>query len=458
MTNRWVILQVINIGTIMSTMDVGIVNVALPKMAWQFGIPFGDVQWVVTCYLLSMIALLPIFGRVSDMLSRRNIYSLGFLVFSLGCLFVALSWGFWSLILSRCIQGIGATMIMANSQAMVVEVFPNQERGRALGFNAVVISIGTLLGPALGGPLMTLVGWAPLFLVQVPLGVAGAILGMRWFPGTHQKVAQNVDAVGSGMLAFGLCLMLWAASNSEGRTTLFNTTIPALIGCACLVGLVLYESRIGYGILDRVLFTNRRIVVGNLSLAMINLTQTASVIALTFYMQDVLGYSPGRAGFVLCVQPLAMGLISPLAGWYRDRYGPLIPVTLGPLLCGVSTLCMVFSNPPRLAVILFQLTLFGFGIGLFQATNNADVMSASPPGKSSLAGSMLALLRYCGMSAGMGLAALTIGSIANGHVPLTSLDWGLKVLFMICSVLSLATVGLGWFRKPKFHVVHGMIQ
>ena len=179
MKNRWAALQVINIGTLMSTMDVGIVNVALPKISYQFDTSLSQVQWVVTCYLLSMITFLPFFGRLSDIVSRKTVYCVGFLVFSLGCLLVDMAPGLWFVLIARCVQGLGATLIMANSQAMVVEIFPNQERGKALGFNAVVISFGTLIGPTVGGSLMTEIGWAALFLVQVPLGIAGAILGWR---------------------------------------------------------------------------------------------------------------------------------------------------------------------------------------------------------------------------------------------------------------------------------------
>lgn len=450
MTNRWFALQVINLGTLMSTMDVGLVNVALPKIAHQFGIPFNQVQWIVTCYLLSMITCLPFFGRLSDMVSRKTVYCAGFLVFSLGCLLVDVASGLWFVVLARCIQGLGATMIMANSQAMVVEVFPNQERGKALGFNAVVISFGTLIGPVVGGSLMDLIGWAALFLVQVPLGVAGALLGWRWFPKTPQKARQKFDLPGSGMLSCGLCLILWAASNSGGSSDWTQTLVPALVGFAFIAGLIVYEARLHEGILDRDLFMNRRIVVGNSSLAIVNLTQTASLMAITFYMQDVLTYSPREAGLVLGVQPLMMGVVSPFAGWYRDRYGPVVPVTIGPLLCGVSMLPILFSHVVQLGEVMFQLGLFGIGVGMFQATNNADVMSAAPPAKTSMAGSILALLRYLGMSIGMGLTVLLLGNIGVHQIAAEAVQSRMKMLFLVCTFLSLAVGALAIARWPNW--------
>lgn len=133
--NKWGILQVVNMGTLISTLDVGIVNVSLPLMARQFSVTLAQIQWVATAYLLTMVVLLPFFGKMSDRMERRKVYSYGFLIFGVGSLCIAVSHSFMLLLLSRCLQGVGATMIMANSQAMVRHAFPDHERGRALGYN-----------------------------------------------------------------------------------------------------------------------------------------------------------------------------------------------------------------------------------------------------------------------------------------------------------------------------------
>lgn len=127
--NKWGILQVVNMGTLISTLDVGIVNVSLPLMARQFSVTLAQIQWVATAYLLTMVVLLPFFGKMSDRMERRKVYSYGFLIFGVGSLCIAVSHSFMLLLLSRCLQGIGATMIMANSQAMVRHAFPDHERG-----------------------------------------------------------------------------------------------------------------------------------------------------------------------------------------------------------------------------------------------------------------------------------------------------------------------------------------
>ena len=171
--------------------------------------------------------------------------------------------------------------------------------------------------------------------------------------------------------------------------------------------------------------------------------------AITFYMQDFLTFSPKLSGLVLGVQPLMMGLISPLAGWYRDRYGPLVPIAIGSLLCGTSMLPILFSRVVNLCELMFQLGLFGFGVGMFQATNNADVMSAAPPAKTSMAGSILALLRYLGMSIGMGLTALLLGNLGLHEMATEAVLHRMKVLFFVCTVLPFSVFALTGLRRQN---------
>lgn len=456
--NRWRILHIINIGTFMSTLDVGIVNVALPTMAEQFGVSLASIQWVVTCYLLTMVALLPLMGRLSDAVGRHYIYSGGFLVFAVGSLYAAFAGSLTGIIIARCIQGVGATMIMANSQAMVRQIFPDEERGRALGFNAVVISIGTLSGPALGGLLLGVTGWEWLFLLNVPFGIAGLVFGLKWFPKIKQAVTARLDLVGSFLLAIAAVLLMLA---SEGSGGMFDLSWLIAGGLGLLLLFAVYEIRIKDGILDRELFTKRLIVIGNVSAFAIHLIQMASLIPITFYFQHQLGFSPWLTGLVLCVQPLLMGIAAPYGGTYRDRYGAFVPLFAGPLAAALSMAIVVFAPSGSAIAMTLQLGLFGIAMGLFQSTNNAEIMSAAPDHKISHMGSMLALIRYMGMIAGTGLAAAFVGDLGgvgspaflNGVDVHTRMQW----LFAVCLILSLAVSGLAMLR-PRRRVQEKQLQ
>ncbi|MBP1988555.1 MFS transporter [Paenibacillus eucommiae] len=443
-TNRWRILHIVNLGTFVSTLDIGIVNVALPTMAEQFSVSLAQIQWVVTCYLLTMVALLPLMGKLSDQVGRNKIYSGGFLVFGLGSLVAALSGSLTWIIIARCIQGVGATMIMANSQAMVRQIFPDNERGKALGLNAVIISVGTLAGPAVGGILMVYTGWEGLFLINVPLGILGLVAGLRMFPNIKQAASKGLDVIGIVALAAATVLLVLAA---EGGVDVRQVWLLTGSGVALLAGLIYYETRISNGILDKELFTNRTIAIGNTSAFFFHLVQMATLIPITFYLQYKLGYEPWLTGLMLSLQPLFMGIVAPISGWYRDRFGAFALLVAGPVI-GAASLVVVVVLPIGSAVaIAVHLALFGAAMGFFQATNNAEIMSAAPEHKISHTGSMLALIRYLGMIAGIGLAAAFVGNLGGADGP-TPADSQLRYLFLLCFVFCLVILGASMLRRP----------
>lgn len=442
--NRWSVMHIVNLGTFMTTLDVGIVNLALPTMASQFGVNLASVQWIVTSYLLTMVALLPVLGKLSDRLSRRAVYSWGFVLFGLGSLFAALSGSLAGMVASRCVQGIGSAMIMANSQAMVRALFPDNERGKALGVNTIVMSAGTLAGPAVGGFLMELAGWPLLFWINVPIGLAAFALGMRLFPDNERSV-HPLDLPGAALLAVGMCTLLYASVASEDGGFSPAVLLSGGGGLLLLLVLVVYERKLEHGILDPVLYKNRSIGIGNLTAFLFYAAQAGSLIPLTFYMQSAIGLPVRTIGWILAIQPVCMGAIGPLAGYIRDRYGAFGPTSAGMLLCA-SAMVPVFAaaDVGWIHAALYS-GLFGIGSGLFLAANNADIMGSSPENKASLVGSMLALIRYLGMIFGTGLAVLFVGNM-GGSIDADRLQGSMRGLFLICCMLSLGALAFGWLR------------
>ena len=440
-------------GTLISTLDVGIVNVSLPIMARQFSVTLAQVQWVATAYLLTMVVLLPFFGKISDRMERRKVYSYGFLIFGIGSLCIAMSHNFILLLLSRCLQGVGATMIMANSQAMVRHAFPDHERGKALGYNAIVISAGTLSGPALGGLLLEVMDWTWLFWINVPISLAACWLGFRWFPrGGRAPSKSPFDYVGTLLLGGGVCLLMLAAEGAKDGAYTLSMWVEGGIGILLLCVLAVQAQKIDYGIIDPGLFRHRKVWLGNASSLIVNLAQTATLIPVTFYLQSEIGFSASATGAMLMLQPLIMGIVAPFAGWFRDRYGGNFPINAGAALCSASMLFVMFMPTVSAWSIGLHLAVFGIGTGLFHATNNAEVMSAAPAEKSSLAGSLLALVRYLGQIVGIGLATVLVGTMGSQAQVQESYGVPIRILFGICCLLCLAVAIAGRYlpkEKPK---------
>src|SRR5512139_2468459 len=194
-SRKWYVLVAVSMGIFLATIDGSIVNVALPTLSREFDASFAVVEWVVLAYLLTLTALLLSFGRLADMLGKKPIYLAGFVIFTLGSVLCAIAPGIYWLIAFRILQAIGATAILALGMAIVTEAFPAEERGRALGITGAVVSIGIIIGPALGGLILAFLSWHWIFLVNLPVGIFGIWLVLRNVPFVQPPGGQRFDFI-----------------------------------------------------------------------------------------------------------------------------------------------------------------------------------------------------------------------------------------------------------------------
>ena len=168
---EWAILLTVLPMTFMTTLDSSIVNVALPTMAKELGTTMAGIEWVVTSYLIAICATILLFGKLGDTLGKSRIFKIGVGVFTIGSLLCGFSKTLSMLILSRVIQAIGAGAAMATNQGIVTETFPSNERGRALGMSGTAVALGTMVGPTLGGLIVSVAPWEYIFLINIPIGI-----------------------------------------------------------------------------------------------------------------------------------------------------------------------------------------------------------------------------------------------------------------------------------------------
>lgn len=209
---KWWTLGVVGIGTFMSALDTSVINIALPSIGRQTGASISTLEWVALAYLITVSSTLLAFGRLGDLQGKRRIYMLGLAVFGMGSLFCGLSGGIGLLIGSRVIQGLGGAMLFALSPALLVAVFPPQERGRALGMQATMTYLGMSIGPGLGGFLTQHFGWPSIFFVNVPIAILMLAVSFRVLRVDARQQAQPFDLRGSVTMMVALAFLLFVLS------------------------------------------------------------------------------------------------------------------------------------------------------------------------------------------------------------------------------------------------------
>ena len=236
-SRKWRIFSVTATGTFMSTLDAGIVNIALPVMSDQFGANLENIQWVVTIYLLTLTCFLPVFGKLSDMYSRKKLYLGGFLTFGIGSVLCSLAGNLPMMILARALQGLGGSAMVANSQAIIAKAFPGKDRGRALGSVGAVVALGSLSGPAVGGFLIQHFGWPSVFWINIPVCLIGVWRGLRIIPRFEAKNKLKMDIAGAVFFIISCFTFLYALDTGTNKSW-FSPQILITFAVAILFGML----------------------------------------------------------------------------------------------------------------------------------------------------------------------------------------------------------------------------
>ena len=411
-------LAVTAVSVLMATLDAGIVNISLPTLVSSFHTSFAAVQWVVVAYVLVLTALLMTAARLGDMFPKKHIFTVGIAVFTAGSLLCGLATSVEMLVGFRVIQGVGAAMTQAMGPALVTEVFPAGERGRALGIIGGTVSIGLAMGPGLGGLIIGLAGWRVIFLINVPVGILGLLAAFRKLPKpAPPRLGQQFDLGGATLLL--IALAAYAAAMTRGtKAGFFTAQSLTLLGFA-LVGLTAFlvqERRAADPMLDLALFRNGFFSL-NLLMGFSTFITLSAGFVLPFFLEIAKGLSPAQVGLLMTAQPIAMGLVAPLAGSLSDRLGSRGITTVG-LLVGTVGCASVASLNVDDSIVSFVLAtaLTGVGIGLFQSPNNSAIMGEAPRDRLGAASGLLALSRTLGHTTGMPLmGAIFISAAVYGN-------------------------------------------
>lgn len=415
--NLTMILLGIGIVIFMSTLDSSIVTVALPVLSKALHTNMSLVNWVVTMYLIVMSSTLMIFGKLGDKYGKIKFFKWGTIIFVVSSMLCALSINWLSLILARSLQAIGAAMTMATSNGIIVEVFPDNRRGQALGWMGSFVSLGGIIGPSLGGILLNFFPWHIIFWLNVPVGVIATYILIKYLPSNLDKTFANdgFDLTGSLLLLVGFTSMFIGILLSQqwgwADWRILSLTIVGLI---LLVILYRYESKQSEPILPVSLFKNKWFTMQLLACFMVFIVDFFFDVLAPFYLQNARGFSPLFSGFFLLIFPVVQLFIAPMSGSLADRHDPFKITLVGLSIISFGQIFYVVSglhNP----ILIFAVgaALAGLGNGLFHSPNNVLVMSNVAEKDYGSAGSVYSLARTVGMVVGSAMSTtLLFGSMS----------------------------------------------
>lgn len=409
---RW-ILATAAVGTFMAALDSSVVNLILPNLGAYFRTSLSTIEWTVMSYLLVISSLLLAYGRLGDLYGHKKIYLLGYGVFTAGSLLCGFAPTVLMLIIFRGVQAVGAGMLMAMGPAIVTDAVSPESRGKALSVSAVAVAVAATVGPVLGGFLADAFGWRSVFLINIPIGIAGLWLAARTIPVHRVEKAQSFDFIGAAMTFVALIAILLPLSLVEefgwGNPWIVGSL---LFGLALAAVFVLYEGRTAYPMFEMDLFRNRLFAMSNLAALLNYMAQFSIILLIPFYLQQLRGLSPEHAGLLYLPMPLMTMVVAPISGVLSDRMDSRYISSAGMAIiaCGMWQLSNLKADSPFLLLIIGLVTI-GLGSGLFQTPNNSAIMGSVPGTKRGIASGMLATMRNIGMVLGVAIS----GAIFTSH-------------------------------------------
>lgn len=418
MKKEWAILLTVLPMTFMTTLDSSIVNVALPTMSRELGTTMAGIEWVVTSYLITICATILLFGRLGDIVGKSKVFKIGIGVFTLGSLFCGLSNSLIMLILSRIIQAIGAGAAMATNQGIITETFPPTKRGRALGMTGTAVALGTMVGPTLGGLIVSVAPWEYIFLINIPIGILVYIGVLKVL--NFKKITEKVLFDIKGTFLFMISIIMLFTSINFGQS--IGYTNPIIMGAFVLSLVLLFifikvEQKIISPMLDINIFKNKlfslSIFCGFTSFVSIG----AINIILPFYYQDVLKLTPSSAGLMMTVSPIILAIVAPISGHLSDKLGSekISCIGLSILTIGIFSLT-IFNQYTSLIIVAIFVGLVSLGSGIFQSPNNSLIMSTVDKTKLGIAGSVNGLVRNLGTTTGVALSTSILYSRMSSKI------------------------------------------
>ncbi|MDR1326853.1 MAG: MFS transporter [Heliobacteriaceae bacterium] len=338
---KWTIFAVTVIGNFIAMLDSTTVNLALYPISQGLNVAITEVQWIVIAYMAVVTVLLPVFGKLGDVMPKNKLYMYGYLIFAAGAFLNTISPNLAYLIAFRCIEAVGASIMISNSAAIIATIFKDKKRGKALGINGGAIALGGMLGPSLGGVMIGFFGWHAIFFPCIPIALAGAFFAYKLLPS-------------------------YVSSSKETRVRFEVFKVPAF-------------------------------VLGNLAIITSYMAMFTNGILIPFYLQEIMGFSALLTGLLILPFSITLTFTAPLSGNFAGKHGSRLITMIGPLIMIIAlSMIVTFDAETPVYMILIASAIMGIGNGLFQSPSNTAIIASVTKKELGFASGILALSRNMG--------------------------------------------------------------
>ena len=434
--NRYKIMLVVLPSIFMAVLDGTVTNIALPTITSYFNVDVALSQWVITAYLLTITSLLLVFGKVSERTGKIPLFIAGFVLFTISSLACGLSPNLPVLIGCRILQAVGGAMVFSISGAILFQAFPVNERGRAMGYIGSTVAVGGILGPVLGGILVSTLGWQYIFLINVPIGAAVILASLAYLRMPEMKFEEaRFDWAGAGALITAMTsLVLCLGQLSDAAAVTLPIVALAAVFGVSLTAFVWIESRAKSPLLDLEVFRIKNFTLPCLSMLLFFIGSFTVTVVGPFYFEGIMGFTPAQVGMFFLINPVIMVIGAPIGGWLYDKHHSRYYSTAGMLIITVAMFIYAYAAYiVSIPAAIVGMVLLGIGGALFQSPNNTELMSALPRHKLGIASSVSSTVRNLGFTLGISFAVLLVTvqfSLAGYHGQILEADHSLLITVM----------------------------
>jgi len=435
------------LGMFMSVLDCVVITIALPTITADFNADLSLSQWTMTGYLTAMTASMLIFARISEYIGKSRLFLAGMAIFTLSSLGCALAPTLAALIALRIIQGLGAAMAVSIIMAIVIELYPFSEQGKAMGLVGGTVALASLSGPFIGGVLLDMAGWSAIFLINIPIGIMLLLIGIRSMdlskPKPQERLAMDWIGTGSFVVSVISFMMFWGSISNMHA----NGFSVAALGCMCLISVFIFiraERTHPQPLLDLSVFAEKAFVVPLLSMILFFAALLGVEVTLPFYLEDIMAFTSSQVGLVFMLIAGILTVGSPLVGRLYDKYRWSYYSATGLTVAAIGLLAFVLLvELADITMLLGALVVFTVGFTIFQSPINTEIMRGMPAKKSSIASALNSTGRHFAMTLGASIASLILSIYSTSIVKATAMSMTAAAALCLIGILLL----VGWRNK-----------